>query len=230
MDTLIDEVTRDFNLPVAVTYLDLIFALVTSFILSLVLAKTYIATHVGYSYSRTFVISMVLVSISISLIMIIIGSNIARAFALVGAMSIVRFRNPVKDSRDLVFIFMCIAVGMACGTKFYGFGVIFTLFAVFIIFLLDYLDFGNIESSTYVLRVKLPPSERAAMDYVCKEMCDKFFVVSTDVLAGERDIEEVVYEVHLKKGREYKDLLKAIGESSNNISASLLVGESNVAV
>ena len=96
-------------------FIDLISALVVSLVLTLILAKLYLYTHSGVSYSRSFTIALVLVVITISLIMIIIGSNIARAFALVGAMSIVRFRTPVKDSRDLVFLFMAIAIGMASG-------------------------------------------------------------------------------------------------------------------
>ena len=52
------------------------------------------------------------------LIMIIICSNIAHAFALVSAMSIVRFRNPIKETTDLIYIFSAIAIGMAVGTGF----------------------------------------------------------------------------------------------------------------
>jgi hypothetical protein len=65
--------------------------------------------------------TIVLVGVTVALIMVIIGSDIARAFALVGAMSIVRFRTPLKDSRDLVFVFAAIAVGMACGVQFHVF-------------------------------------------------------------------------------------------------------------
>ena len=73
-------------------------------VLTVVLAKVYMYTHRGYSYSKSFVQSTVLIGVTITLIMVVIGSNIARAFALVGALSIIRFRNPVKDSRDIVFI------------------------------------------------------------------------------------------------------------------------------
>ena len=59
--------------------------------------------------------------------MIIIGSNIARAFALIGAMSIVRFRNPVKETRDLVYIFATIAISMSAGTGFYSTTIIFAI-------------------------------------------------------------------------------------------------------
>ena len=49
--------------------------------------------------------------------MLIIGSNIARAFALVGALSIIRFRNAMKETRDVGFIFLIMAIGMAVGTE-----------------------------------------------------------------------------------------------------------------
>ena len=54
---------------------------------------------------------MIMVSVTVALIMVIIGSEIARAFALVGAMSIIRFRNP--RSKDVAFLFVTIAIGMA---------------------------------------------------------------------------------------------------------------------
>ena len=128
MDSLITEALSDFNTVATITLLDLVVSILCCFILSTVLARVYIMTHTGHSYSHSFTIALILVSVTIALIMIIIGSNIARAFALVGAMSIVRFRNPVKDSRDLVFIFMSIAIGMASGTQFYTFAILFTLF------------------------------------------------------------------------------------------------------
>ena len=160
--------------------------------------------------------------------MIIIGSNIARAFALVGAMSIVRFRNPVKDSRDLVFVFMAIAIGMACGTQFYSFAIIFTLFVSGIVFGLNAIDFGMIKSRVYVLRITRTSSDREAIEDTCRAFCTKFFVVSMDKLANRPEIEEVVYEITLRKRKEYSSFITALSESAPTTSVSLLVGESDV--
>ena len=76
---------------------------------------------------------IVIIGVGTLIASVIIGSNIARAFALVGAMSIVRFRNPIKETRDLVYIFMSIAIGMVCGTGFYYFAILF----LFIVVLLE---------------------------------------------------------------------------------------------
>ena len=63
----------------------------------------------------------------VSLIMLVVGSNIARAFALVGALSIIRFRNAIKETRDVGFIFFAMAIGMAIGTRFYSLAVVATV-------------------------------------------------------------------------------------------------------
>jgi len=230
MDNLISEYLLSPNVESTLTILDLIAALGVSLVLTLILAKLYLYTHSGVSYSRSFTISLVLVGVTISLIMIIIGSNIARAFALVGAMSIVRFRNPVKDSRDLVFVFMAIAIGIASGTQFYSFAVIFTLFVSATVFALNATNFGNIKSQVYVLRITRTSSvsDRKSTEDIFQKFCTKYFVVSMDKLANQADVEEVVYEVNLRKRKNYADLVAELSSSAPNTSVSLLVGDNNV--
>lgn len=225
MDSLINEALSDYNTIATVTLIDLVISLACSFTLSTIMARIYIMTHSGHSYSRSFTIALILVSVTITLIMIIIGSNIARAFALVGAMSIVRFRNPVKDSRDLVFVFMAIAVGMASGTQFYSFAIIFTLLICVITLGFHYTGFGIIKSKIFVVRIRTPPELRNDIDKVCRRLCQNHFVVSLDRLAGDRGIEEIVYEVELNKKASYDIFVHDISELSSAISISLLVGE-----
>ncbi len=70
---------------------------------------------------------IVLLGLVVAIVMLIVGTDIARAFTLVGALSIVRFRNAIKETRDVGYIFYIMAVGIACGTRFYALGVFFTL-------------------------------------------------------------------------------------------------------
>src|SRR3989344_4893744 len=107
---------------------DIAIVLVLTTILCYIVARTYRLTHDGVSYSKNFVQIIVVFGVVVSVIMLIIGSNIARAFTLVGALSIIRFRNAIKDTRDVGFIFFMMAVGMAAGTRFYGLAIIMTAF------------------------------------------------------------------------------------------------------
>ena len=75
---------------------DVLTALLLSTLLGLVVTTVYQKTHDGLSYSKNFTQTILIFGVVVSMIMMIIGSNIARAFTLLGALSIVRFRNPIK--------------------------------------------------------------------------------------------------------------------------------------
>src|SRR5215813_8326825 len=107
---------------------EVVMALVVSFGLCLVFAYTYKQTHQGLSYSSSFVHALIMMGVTVAVIMMIIGSNIARAFSLVGALSIIRFRSAIKDPRDVAFLFMVMACGMAVGTGFFQIAIIFAAF------------------------------------------------------------------------------------------------------
>ena len=98
----------DFSdVATSVGALDVAISMILAFILTLILTETYKLTHRGTTYSQQLLFTMIIMSLSVSVIMLIIGSNIARAFSLVGALSIIRFRNPIKESRDISYIFYC---------------------------------------------------------------------------------------------------------------------------
>jgi hypothetical protein len=229
METLAEEVFGNVTVIAPVTSVELVVALLSSTVLNLALAKLYTVTHGGYSYSKNFLQTIVLVGVTVTLIMVIIGSDIARAFALVGAMSIVRFRTPVKDSRDLVFVFAAIAVGMACGTQFHVFGAIFTAFLAAILLGFHFWRFGELPHSGYVVKMRINGSDKERVAELCAELCKRYSVVSVSRPNGD-DIEDVIYEVELKRGIAYRDLLERLTSAVRPLSVNLLVGEGNVNV
>ena len=79
---------------------DVFLAMGISTLLCWVISQIYRMTHRGTSYSQSFIITMFAMAVCTAVVMMIIGSNIARAFSLVGALSIIRFRTAVKDPRD----------------------------------------------------------------------------------------------------------------------------------
>jgi len=136
--------------------MDIITVLVLSTALALVIAKVYQYTHDTVSYSKNFVQIMVVFGVVVSMIMLIIGSNIARAFTLLGALSIVRFRNAVKETRDVGFIFLMMAVGMAVGTRFYALAILMTLFISLLIVVMFTSNFGSSSKKEELLKVIVP--------------------------------------------------------------------------
>jgi uncharacterized membrane protein YhiD involved in acid resistance len=89
------------------------------FVLELIIAWVYNHTHRTLSYSHSFVGTIVLMGVIASLIMMVVTENIVGAFALLGAFSLIRFRTIVKETRDIAFVFLALAIGVAVGTSNY---------------------------------------------------------------------------------------------------------------
>lgn len=80
---------------------------------------SYAISHRGTIYSKKFNASLVIMTVLTATVMTVIGNNIALSLGMVGALSIVRFRTAVKDSRDTVYIFWTIIIGICCGVGDY---------------------------------------------------------------------------------------------------------------
>ena len=107
---------------------------------------SYMLSHEGSIYSRKFNVSLMALTVITTAVMIVIGNNIALSLGMVGALSIVRFRTAIKDSRDTVYIFWTIVTGICCGSGDFliaGIGGEFT----FLILLI----FGRIKNDNRVL-------------------------------------------------------------------------------
>jgi uncharacterized membrane protein YhiD involved in acid resistance len=88
-------------------------------VLGFLIFISYHITHRGTIYSKKFNASLVVLTVLTGTVMTVIGNNIALSLGMVGALSIVRFRTAIKDSRDTVYIFWTIIVGICCGVGDY---------------------------------------------------------------------------------------------------------------
>lgn len=121
----------------------LIFSLVLSFVIAHFIGWIYMATHTGLSYSQTFVASLVVLPVLISLMMILMSGSLLIAFGLLAVFAVVRFRNVLKDTRDTTFILWAIVEGMAVGTMQYMTAVLGSVAVAFIMLYLRTTAFGS---------------------------------------------------------------------------------------
>ena len=103
-----------------------------SAILGYAIFISYAISHRGTIYSKKFNTSLMMLSILTGTVMTVIGNNVALSLGMVGALSIVRFRTAIKDSRDTMYIFWAVIVGICCGVGDYavasiGSGVVFVM-------------------------------------------------------------------------------------------------------
>lgn len=132
----------------ALTLTDVIINFLAACIISILIYISYRMSHSGAVYSRKFNVSLVMLVLVTTLVMNVIGNNIALSLGMVGALSIVRFRTAIKDPRDTAYIFWAIAVGICCGVSDYLIAGIGT----FIIFLFLTL-FGFVKDNERILLV-----------------------------------------------------------------------------
>ena len=103
--------------------------------------------------------TIVFVTFIVAVVMMVIGNNLARAFALVGALSIIRFRTVIKDTKDTAYIFLGLAAGMAAGTSSYFLAVAGVGFFSVIALALNATNYGSFYKSEFILRFRAPTGE-----------------------------------------------------------------------
>jgi hypothetical protein len=228
MDELIKEMERFKDVTSAFTLTDVALVLLLSFGLSMALASVYRFTHRGTSYSQSFAQTLVLMGMVTALIMLIIGSNIARAFSLIGALSVIRFRNALKETRDVGFMFLVMAIGMAVGTRFYMLGIAAasTLAAVLVMmFKLDLFARNVVER---LLRVRLPLGREveSTLEPVFRQYLSDSRLIALETVPG--DLQEAIFTVVLKNRVSPQTFLDAVRAVNDHQKAVLVVGQQEV--
>ena len=112
-------------------------------VLGFLIFVSYYITHRGTIYSKKFNASLVVLTVLTGTVMTVIGNNIALSLGMVGALSIVRFRTAIKDSRDTVYIFWTVIVGICCGVGDYMVALIGSAITFIVLFILGCIKNDN---------------------------------------------------------------------------------------
>lgn len=186
----------------------IVLSLLLAFVLGQVIAWVYAWSHSGLSYSRSFTQSLLLMTIVVSLVMFVIGNSIITAFGLLGALALIRFRNVLKDTRDTVFVFIALVVGMAVGSQRYMTAIIGTMAMVAIVLYLKTTSFGTMGRYDGYLTCRLvsAPLDRGEMIRLLRRFCRAVKQVSTRQ-SGEEEGAELVYQVGLRDRDRIGELL-----------------------
>jgi len=143
-DILIDVFAQSGNLTIQ----DIAVNIAVAALLSLVIYVSYWFTHTGTTYSKKFNVSLITLTILSATVITVIGNNIALALGMAGALSIVRFRTAVKDSRDTTYIFWAVIVGLCSGVGDFWTAVIGSA-VVFVVMLL----LGRVRNENRILLI-----------------------------------------------------------------------------
>ncbi|MBK7378756.1 MAG: DUF4956 domain-containing protein [Ignavibacteriales bacterium] len=192
---------------------------------SLLIAVFYKYSYKGPGYSASFVHSLIALSMITAIVIMVIGNNLARAFGLVGAMSIIRFRTAVKDTIDIVFIFFALGIGMAAGVGLYSVAFGGTIFIGLILLALSKTDFLIIRKEKFLLQFRyqqqLEPDPKREPELerepdlipaylpVIKKFCKKFTMINVKSIGREDELELSFY-VSIKNKNQNPEFIKEL--------------------
>lgn len=205
--------------------IEILLSLILAFVLGQVLAWVYYATHSGMSYSRSFVQSLIMITVVIAMVMTVIGNNIITAVGLMGALAIIRFRNIIKDTRDIAFIFCTLVVGMATGSQRYLTAIIGTCILSLIAIYLHVTGFGTHRPHNGFLRFSLRGhiGPKHPIPIILKRFCSSFTLISAqDSGFGGSEV-EYAYQLMIKNAENNEQMLAELKriEGVDNINLTM---------
>ncbi|MGL5688838.1 MAG: DUF4956 domain-containing protein, partial [Weissella cibaria] len=126
----------------SVTLPTFILAMATAMLLGLVTALVYLKTYNSRVSPQKFSFTLVLLPVVIAVIIMLVGNNVARAFSLAGAFSIIRFRSAPGDPAEITYVLMTMAIGLASGLGYLSYAVISAIILLVAMLLMNVLNFG----------------------------------------------------------------------------------------
>jgi hypothetical protein len=219
MDNLLTQTETVLNSSLSAS--EALTAMAVSLIFGLIISATYMLTHKD-GYQRSFVITLTMLPIILAVIILFVGSNIARAFSLAGTLSIIRFRSAPGDPEDIGYIFFDIAAGLACGVGLYVYGTVFVILLCLFMIIITKLNFGSEKNSAKILKILIPEdlNYEGAFDEIFNKYTssNRLVKVKTTELGS---IYEVVYNIKIAKNADEKAFLDEIRCRNGNLSIML---------
>ena len=164
------------------------------------------------------------------MVIMIIGNSLARAFALVGALSIIRFRTVVKDTKDTAYIFWSLAAGMACGTGSYFLALAGTIIISGIAFILFFTNFGSIIKSEFILQFRTVAGDnKVTWEY--NKIISNYAKSSTllhSEASGDGKTIKISFDIVMKEDMQQDELISKIANISGLSEVVLVAAKSDV--
>lgn len=203
-------------------------SLLLAFVLGQAIAWVYAKTYEGLSYSRGFAQSLVLGPVVAGLLMLAIGDNLARGLGILGTMALVRFRTNVRESRDMIFVFAALGVGVACGVRATMVSILGTLIFMASAMALSISPFARRLRFEGVLRFWIPREATTpeSLEAILKQHCRSHTLVALrDVGQGEGL--EYAWQVRLRSPKAREALVGQLTAIDGLSGLSLLLPDAH---
>ena len=207
----------------------ILFACLLSFILCSTIATVYRWTYHGFSYSRSFVHTMILGGLITTILIMAIGNNLARGLGILGTLAIIRFRTPIRDPRDIIFLFAALAIGISSGAAIFSVSIIGTLFFSAVALYLHWSPFASRREYEGLLRFVMSPDTplEDSVKTILKSYAQHYQLIAMRE-AAQGDLLEYSYHVRLIDPAYQSSLLDELHEVEGLSDINMLMHRSTV--
>lgn len=205
-----------------VGWVNMIIAVLLSFALGLVIGAVYKFTHSGFGYSQSFVITLIMMCTIITVIIMVVGENVAGAFSFAGALAVIRFRMSLKEPKDIAYVLFATAAGLAVGAGAYLVSVIGVVLLGLFIVILTKLNLFAPGHTTKKLKIVIP--EDLNYEGVFEPVLDKYCYKHELLKVMNIDLGtlfELVFDVKVKREISEKEFIDELRTLNGNLKISL---------
>ncbi|MBN2441501.1 MAG: DUF4956 domain-containing protein [Spirochaetales bacterium] len=197
-------------------------------ILSFLISLIYQRLNRGRENLHLMMQSLIILSVTIAAAMMIVGNELARAFGLVGAVSVIRFRTAVQNYRDMAFVFIAIVIGMACGLQFYLLSIIVGGFTGGLLFILGISGYGHhgVIYKNYIMSITLTNNniKRQDIEKVISSLPDSWYFIGMKTNNKKSSFE---YQIQVKNQAVIDTLISTLTKKyqENNVVISIFLAK-----
>lgn len=207
-----------------ITATTLLLALIVSFSLGVFMSIVYMNTNKNKGYSQDFAITLVILPAVVTVIILLVGTNVARAFSLAGAFSIIRFRSALENPKDITYVLFSMAIGLACGMGYLAYATITAIMICIVLTVIELSNFGYPKTTNKLLKITIPEN----LDYentfesILKKYTNSFNLrkVRTTDLGS---LFELVYCVNTKNDLSEKSFIDELRCRNGNLNITLVL-------
>ncbi|MCI8669998.1 MAG: DUF4956 domain-containing protein [Lachnospiraceae bacterium] len=224
LDTIFE--TSEGSTTLSIVPLDALICIGVALILGLIISIIYIFTNRRKRFSTNFAITLVILPAMVSIVIILVGSDIARAFSIAGVFTLVRFRSLPGDSKDISHVLFAMAIGLAAGMGYIVFAAVATVIIGVVYFILMMTNYGVIRNVEKTLRITIPENlnYQGAFDDLFQEFTDKIYLdkVRTTNMGS---MYELTYQLIFKKDADEKKFIDELRCRNGNLGILLCRAE-----
>ncbi len=203
-----------------------ILCVLVAVVLGIIISISYKIVTKGRSSSSSFILSLIIIPVIVTVVIMLVGNNVARAFSMAGAFTLVRFRSTPGDSKDITYVFLAMAVGLATGLGFLSFAAVIAVLVSLLIVVFNFIGFTGAKMKSRQLRITIPEDMNfdGAFDDLFVKYTNSFMLTKVKT-TNMGTLFELTYEIQLKKEVSQKEFMDEIRCRNGNLNISIAILE-----